>query len=275
MPAPKSARSTTSGSSTRQSRRSRRRAPRRGTRRRPRAGGRGRRPASARRRPDAAARPAGQLPRRRRASGRPSARSPRTGRSNMSCSTKASRSAGVSVSSTTSRASPTESASSASCSGSSRRRRGRRSGREGATTERFLAPHAARAQHVQADPRDDGGQPAAEVLDLVRVGAAEPQPGLLHGVVGLGHRAQHPVGDRPQARPVLLEPLGQPVLLAHPVTSSALAAGHTHERTRCETRRDVTGEHDEEGTHHASLRCRSERCARSRLVPQLIEPVTR
>ena len=36
----------------------------------------------------------------------------------MSCSTKASRSAGVSVSSTTSSASPTESASNASCSGS-------------------------------------------------------------------------------------------------------------------------------------------------------------
>ena len=40
------------------------------------------------------------------------------GTANMSCSTKASRSAGASVSSTTSRAGPTESASSASCSGS-------------------------------------------------------------------------------------------------------------------------------------------------------------
>ena len=39
----------------------------------------------------------------------------------------------------------------------------------------------------------------------------EPQPGLLDGVVGLAERAEHPVGDRAQAGPVLLEPLGQPV----------------------------------------------------------------
>ena len=65
---------------------------------------------------------------------------------------------------------------------------------------------------------------ADEVLDLAGFGAAEPQPGLLHGVVGLADRAQHPVGDRPQAAPVLLEPLCKPVLFVHPVTSS-LGAG--------------------------------------------------
>ena len=48
---------------------------------------------------------------------------------------------------------------------------------------------------------------------LARVGAAEPQPGLLHGVVGLAERAEHPVGDRPQVAAVLLEALGELVLV--------------------------------------------------------------
>jgi hypothetical protein len=39
----------------------------------------------------------------------------------------------------------------------------------------------------------------------MRVLATQPQPRLLHGVLGLGNRAEHPVGHRPQARPVLLE----------------------------------------------------------------------
>ena len=47
------------------------------------------------------------------------------------------------------------------------------------------------------------------------VGAAEPQPRLLHGVVGLAQRAEHAVGHRPQVGPVLLEPLGQPFVLVH------------------------------------------------------------
>ena len=37
---------------------------------------------------------------------------------------------------------------------------------------------------------------------VVRVGAAQPQPCLLQGVVGLADRAQHPVGDRAQVGPV-------------------------------------------------------------------------
>ena len=47
------------------------------------------------------------------------------------------------------------------------------------------------------------------------VGAADPQPGVLDRVVGLGQRAQHPVGHRPQPGPMLLEPLGQPLLIGH------------------------------------------------------------
>ena len=52
-----------------------------------------------------------------------------------------------------------------------RRRAGRR--RVGhVRLQRLLGAGAARAQHVEADPGDDRRQPAAEVLDLVGVGAA-------------------------------------------------------------------------------------------------------
>ena len=82
----------------------------------------------------------------------------------MSCRTNARRSGGDSVSSTTSNARPTESASRASCSGfvSS----GRSTiGCGQANAQRLLAPHVARAQHVQRDARDDGRQPAAEIVE--------------------------------------------------------------------------------------------------------------
>ena len=58
------------------------------------------------------------------------------------------------------------------------------------------------------------------------VGAAEAQPGLLDGVVGLAQRAEHPVGHRPQAGSVLLEALRQPVALIHRSRSS-VASGHS------------------------------------------------
>ncbi len=61
--------------------------------------------------------------------------------------------------------------------------------------------------------RGDGGQPGAEVLDLARVGVAEPQPGVLDGVVSLAERAEHPVGHRAQVRSVLLELVSEPLLL--------------------------------------------------------------
>jgi hypothetical protein len=61
------------------------------------------------------------------------------------------------------------------------------------------------AQHIQADPRHHRGQPASQVLHVSRFRAGQPPPRLLHRVVGLGERAKHPVGDRPQVRPVRLE----------------------------------------------------------------------
>jgi hypothetical protein len=86
--------------------------------------------------------------------------------------------------------------------------------------QQVLAPRGARAQHVEADARHDGGQPAGEVLDRVGIGAAQPQPRLLHRVVGLGDRPEHAVGDRAQVRPVLLELLGQELLVVHRHVSS-------------------------------------------------------
>ena len=47
------------------------------------------------------------------------------------------------------------------------------------------------------------------------VSAAGPQAGLLHGVVGLAQRPEHPVGHRLQPLALLLKTLGQPALLVH------------------------------------------------------------
>ena len=83
--------------------------------------------------------------------------------------------------------------------------------------ERRLAPGLPRSEHVQGDPSDDSRQPGTQVVDVARVRAAQPDPRLLDGVVGLGQRAEHPVGDAPQVRAVRLEALGEPVLVVHVV----------------------------------------------------------
>jgi hypothetical protein len=78
--------------------------------------------------------------------------------------------------------------------------------------ERLLASCLACPQLVEADPGDHGGQPGGQVGDLGRVGAAQPQPALLDGVLGLADRAEHPVGNPPEARSLLLELRGQRLL---------------------------------------------------------------
>ena len=52
--------------------------------------------------------------------------------------------------------------------------------------EWHLRPGAPRLQHIEAEPGDDGREPAAQVRDPCRVGAAHPQPGVLDGVFGFG-----------------------------------------------------------------------------------------
>jgi hypothetical protein len=81
--------------------------------------------------------------------------------------------------------------------------------------ERVLAPRGTRPQHVQTHPRDDRRQPPSEVLDAVRAGTAEPEPGFLDGVVRLAHRAEHPVGHRSKRGSVGFEAFGQPIVLVH------------------------------------------------------------
>ena len=98
--------------------------------------------------------------------------------------------------------------------------------------EGFLSPDIARAEHVEANTGDDRRQPSAEILDLVHLGPAHPHPGVLDCIVGFGERAQHPIGDRPQVGPLLLEALRQPVLLVH----------CTHPRRK--------GHHNDPSAHH-------------------------
>ena len=92
--------------------------------------------------------------------------------------------------------------------------------------ERLLAACSAGAQHVQRHARDDSREPAAQVLDFARVRATQPQPGLLNGVVGFAQRAEHPIRDRAQMGPLLLEAFAQPFPLVHPSHPSRLV-GHT------------------------------------------------
>jgi hypothetical protein len=95
--------------------------------------------------------------------------------------------------------------------------------------QRQLTPRPPGAQHVEAHPRDHGRQPGAQVADGVRVSAAQPQPRLLYGVVGVGERAEHPVGDRAQVRPMLLEILPPHRHLRSP--ASVMGMTNTHRRT--------------------------------------------
>ena len=86
-------------------------------------------------------------------------------------------------------------------------------------SERFLATNLARTQLVQTHARDNRGQPATKVVDVSRTCSGEPQPGVLHCVVSLRERTQHPVGHRPEMGPMLLESLRQPLAVIPSVTA--------------------------------------------------------
>ena len=76
-----------------------------------------------------------------------------------------------------------------------------------------------------------------QILDVAGVGAAEPQPGLLHRVFGLAARAEHAIGDRPQAAPVGLELSGQGFFFVHRSHSFVALRHSDDERNPA----DVTG----------------------------------
>lgn len=52
--------------------------------------------------------------------------------------------------------------------------------------DRDFAPRLSFAEHVQADARDDGREPAGEVVDAGSAATDEPNKGLLDRVVRLG-----------------------------------------------------------------------------------------
>src|SRR5215204_4088116 len=60
---------------------------------------------------------------------------------------------------------------------------------------------------------------AAEVVDLACAQATDAQPRVLHRLIRLRERPQHPVGHRPETGPVLLETFGKPRVLVHPTRS--------------------------------------------------------
>jgi hypothetical protein len=64
--------------------------------------------------------------------------------------------------------------------------------------QRLLRVGPARTQPVEADPTDDGRQPAAHVLDGASVGSAEPEPGLLDRTI---HLREHPDPSDPLDAP--------------------------------------------------------------------------
>ena len=95
-----------------------------------------------------------------------------------------------------------------------------------------------------------------EVLDRVGVRPVQAQPGLLHRVVGLAQRAQHPVRHGPEPR------CGAP-RIALPASRARSSVTFLRRRgsypidTRIRGRCEPKG-----GERDASLRCRSERCDR-------------
>jgi hypothetical protein len=69
----------------------------------------------------------------------------------------------------------------------------------------FLPSRPPGAQHVQAYPPDNRGEPRLHVLDAPGILAANPEPGFLERIIGFAHRPEHPVGDRAQIRAMPLE----------------------------------------------------------------------
>jgi hypothetical protein len=66
-------------------------------------------------------------------------------------------------------------------------------------------PGACRAEHVQADPAGDSGQPGGGRFDgllPLRGHGVPPGVGLLHGIFGLGQGTEEPVGEIDQVSPL-------------------------------------------------------------------------
>jgi hypothetical protein len=87
-----------------------------------------------------------------------------------------------------------------------------------------LATGARGAQLVDSQPGGHGGDERARRCDLLAglERLMHSQHRFLHHVLGLGHAAQHPVGDRERDRPQLVE---QSLAVGHPAASPSRQLG--------------------------------------------------
>jgi len=117
--------------------------------------------------------------------------------------------------------------------------------------ERCLVPALACPEHVQTHAPSHRRQPRAHLFDFAGVGASEPQPGLLHRVLGFAEGAEHAVRDRAQVATVLLESFRQPVGLLHrPIAAQGLRKRSPPFRTPPSTRSAVGGRAGGRPFHH-------------------------
>ena len=87
--------------------------------------------------------------------------------------------------------------------------------RFGLVADRLLAARFPGAQHVEGDAGDDGGEPGVAVFDLPALGPHQPDPGLLHRILGLARRAEHAIGERLQPAAAPRELLAQRLSFVH------------------------------------------------------------
>jgi hypothetical protein len=73
----------------------------------------------------------------------------------------------------------------------------------------FVAGSPAPSQQIDAHPGDHGGEPGFEVLDRVGTCACQPQPRLLHRIVGVPGGSEHAIGDRAEPLALRVEDVGQ------------------------------------------------------------------
>jgi len=66
-----------------------------------------------------------------------------------------------------------------------------------------LAPMRGRAQAVEAEVGGRAGQEGGRACDGGFVHLGPAQPGFLHDVLGVGARAEHAIGERPQVTGVI------------------------------------------------------------------------
>src|SRR5262249_57321944 len=66
----------------------------------------------------------------------------------------------------------------------------------GSELEVFFRTCSPRLQDIQTESRDHRPEPAAQVLDLVRIRPTESYPSLLDGLLSLGMRSENPIGER-------------------------------------------------------------------------------